>query len=76
MQSVSGQSRGGLVTKHYCLFWDYWVPLTTRRYYGGSILTSLHTGISHGVIQWDLCSQTQLPSTFHLDTKEDGVPVG
>jgi hypothetical protein len=33
---------------HYCLIWDYWVPfpspLTTRRDYGGSILTRLHTG--------------------------------
>jgi hypothetical protein len=36
VQSVSGgQSRGGLVTIHCCLIWDYWVPfpspLTTRR---------------------------------------------
>jgi hypothetical protein len=42
VQSVSGQSRGGLTTIHYCLTWDYWVPfpspLTTRRDYGGSIL--------------------------------------
>jgi hypothetical protein len=48
-QSVSGQSRGGLVTIHYCLTWDYWVPfpspLTTRRDYDGSVLTRLHTGL-------------------------------
>jgi hypothetical protein len=48
LQSVSGQSRGGLVTIHFCLNWDYWVPfpspLTTRRDYGGSILARLHTG--------------------------------
>jgi hypothetical protein len=34
----------------YCLIWDYWVPfpspLTTRRNYGGSILTCLDTGTS------------------------------
>jgi hypothetical protein len=45
VQSISGQSRGGLVTKHYCLIWDYWVPfpspLTTCRDYDGSILTRL-----------------------------------
>jgi hypothetical protein len=33
---------------HYCLTWEYWVPfpspLTTRRDYGGSILTRIHTG--------------------------------
>jgi hypothetical protein len=48
VQSVSGQSRGGLITIHYCLIWDYWVPflspLTTRRDYGASILIRLHTG--------------------------------
>jgi hypothetical protein len=35
VQSVSGQSRGGLITIPYCLVWDYWVPfpspLATRR---------------------------------------------
>jgi hypothetical protein len=45
VQSVGGESRGGLVTIHY---WLYWVPfpspLTTRRDYGGSILTRLQTG--------------------------------
>jgi hypothetical protein len=34
VQSISGQSRGGLITIHYCLIWDYWVPfpspLTTQ----------------------------------------------
>jgi hypothetical protein len=44
VQSVSGQSRRGLITIHY--IWDYWLPfpspLTTRRDYGGSILTRLH----------------------------------
>jgi hypothetical protein len=48
VQSVSGQSRGGLITIHYCLIWDYWVPfpspLATRSDYGGSILTRLYTG--------------------------------
>jgi hypothetical protein len=48
MQSVGGKSREGLITIHYCLIWEYWVPfpspLTTRRDYGGSILTLLHTG--------------------------------
>jgi hypothetical protein len=48
VQSVSGQSRGGLITIHYCLIWDYWVPFpspfTTRRDWGGSILIRLHTG--------------------------------
>jgi hypothetical protein len=33
----------------HCLTWDYWVPfpspLTTRRDYGGSILTRLHAGV-------------------------------
>jgi hypothetical protein len=47
-QSVSGQSRGGLITIHYCLIWVCWVPfpspLTTRRDYGGSILPSLTRG--------------------------------
>jgi hypothetical protein len=47
VQSVSGQSRGGLISIHYSLIWDYCVPfpspLTTRRDYGGSILTLLHT---------------------------------
>jgi hypothetical protein len=37
VQSVSGQSCGGLITIHYCLIWDYWVPfpspLTTRKNY-------------------------------------------
>jgi hypothetical protein len=46
VQSVSCQSRGGLITTHYCLIWEYWVPfpssLTTRRDYGGSILTRLN----------------------------------
>jgi hypothetical protein len=45
VQSVSGQSRGGLITIHYSPVWGYWVPfpspLTTRRDYGGS--TRLHT---------------------------------
>jgi hypothetical protein len=53
VQSVSGQSRGGLATIHYCLLWDYWVPfpspLTTCRDYGGSILTRLRMGQE---IQW------------------------
>jgi hypothetical protein len=48
VQSVSGQSRWGLITIHYCFIWDYWVsfpsPLTTCRDYGGSILTRIHTG--------------------------------
>jgi hypothetical protein len=73
-QSVSGQSRGALITIHYCLIWDYFFPpvipfylqsvlcstfskmckqrrvpfpspLTTRRDYGGSILTRFHTGM-------------------------------
>jgi hypothetical protein len=48
VQSVSGQSRRGLISIHYCLVWDHWVPftspLTTRRDHGGSILTRLHTG--------------------------------
>jgi hypothetical protein len=39
-----------LITIHYCLIWDYWVPysspLMTRRDYGGSILTRLHTGFT------------------------------
>jgi hypothetical protein len=47
-QSVGGQSPGGLITVHYHFIWDYWIPvpspLTTRRDYGGSILTHLHTG--------------------------------
>jgi hypothetical protein len=51
VQSVSGHSRGEHITIHYCLIWDYWVPfpspLTTRRDYGGSILTHLHTGRFH-----------------------------
>jgi hypothetical protein len=51
MQSVNGQSSGGLITIHYWLIWDYWVPfpspLTTRSDYGGSILTRLHTGNSN-----------------------------
>jgi hypothetical protein len=55
VQSVSGQSRGGLITIHYCLIRDYWVPfpspLTIRRDYGGSILTRLHTG-SNSHVQW------------------------
>jgi hypothetical protein len=40
-------SHWGPITFHYRLIWD-WVPflspLTTRRDYGGSILTRLHTG--------------------------------
>jgi hypothetical protein len=48
VQSVSGQSRGGLIAIHYCLILDYSVPfpspLTICRDYGGSILTRLHTG--------------------------------
>jgi hypothetical protein len=48
VRSVGGQSRGGAITIHYCLIRDYWdpfpSPLTTRRDYGGSILTRLHTG--------------------------------
>jgi hypothetical protein len=45
VQSVSGQSRGGLITIHYCLVWlPFPSPLTTRWDYGGSILTRLHTG--------------------------------
>jgi hypothetical protein len=43
VQSVSGQSRGGLVTIHYCLIRDHWLPLpsplTTRSDYGGSFLS-------------------------------------
>jgi hypothetical protein len=43
VQSVSGQSRGGLITIHYCLIRDYWapfpLPLMTRRDYGGIIIT-------------------------------------
>jgi hypothetical protein len=32
MQSVGGQSRGGLVNIHYCLYWvPFPSPLTTRR---------------------------------------------
>jgi hypothetical protein len=38
------------ITIHYCLIWDYWVSFTsllrTRRDYGGSILTCLHTGVT------------------------------
>jgi hypothetical protein len=48
VKSVSGQSRGGLTFIHYCIIWDYWVPfpspLTTRRDYGGSIITCFHAG--------------------------------
>jgi hypothetical protein len=37
VQSVSGRSSGGLITIHYCLIWNYWIPypspLTTRRKY-------------------------------------------
>jgi hypothetical protein len=51
LQSVSGQSRGGLVTIRYCLTWDHWVPfpstLTIRRDYGASIFTPLHAGICY-----------------------------
>jgi hypothetical protein len=47
VQCVGGQSLGRLINVYYCLIWDYWVPflsfLTTRRDFGGSILTSLHT---------------------------------
>jgi hypothetical protein len=57
MQSVSGQSRRGLITIHYFLIWDYWVAfpsyLTTRRDYGGSILTRLLTGrVQHSSWSW------------------------
>jgi hypothetical protein len=48
VQSVSGQS--WLITTHYYLIWDCWVPflspLTTRRDYSGSIPTRLHTGLT------------------------------
>jgi hypothetical protein len=60
VQSVSGQSHRGLITVHYCLIWDYWIPfpspLTTSRDYGGSILTHLHTGLSW-VMLWPTVSR-------------------
>jgi hypothetical protein len=44
-ESVSGQSRGGLITIQYCLIWDYCGPFPLpRRDYDGSILHSLTRG--------------------------------
>jgi hypothetical protein len=65
VQSVSGQSSEGLTTTHYCLIRNYWVafpsPLTTRRDYGGSVLTRLHTGRHTS-------SQSQNQSYFAIDS--------
>jgi hypothetical protein len=50
VQSVSGQSCGGLITielSHLKLLGSL---STTRRDYGGSILTRLHTGLFPGII--------------------------
>jgi hypothetical protein len=48
VQSVSGQSRGGLKPIHDCLIWGYWAPfpspLTTRRDYGGVFLPASTRG--------------------------------
>jgi hypothetical protein len=40
---------------HYCLYWaPFPSPRTTRRNYGGSILTRLHTGLTLAMNVWPI----------------------
>jgi hypothetical protein len=66
----------GPITIHYRLIWECVPsssPLTTRRDYGGGILTCLHTGSAHAVavnlrptVSRPVCPGVRRPSGVHL----------